>query len=53
MHLIMFDLDGTLVDSTNIDLGCYLQALVNVFWFDLFGNWWMEKNLAEIMSSLY
>jgi phosphoglycolate phosphatase-like HAD superfamily hydrolase len=35
MHLIMFDLDGTLVDSTNVDSGCYLQALVDVFGFDL------------------
>lgn len=35
MHLIMFDLDGTLVDSTAIDSGCYLQALVDVFGFDL------------------
>jgi phosphoglycolate phosphatase-like HAD superfamily hydrolase len=31
----MFDLDGTLVDSTNIDSECYLQALVDVFGFDL------------------
>jgi phosphoglycolate phosphatase-like HAD superfamily hydrolase len=31
----MFDLDGTLVDSTNVDSGCYLQALVDVFGFDL------------------
>lgn len=31
----MFDLDGTLVDSTNIDSECYLQALVDVFEFDL------------------
>jgi phosphoglycolate phosphatase-like HAD superfamily hydrolase len=35
MHLIMFDLDGTLVDSTAIDSECYLQALVDVFGFDL------------------
>jgi phosphoglycolate phosphatase-like HAD superfamily hydrolase len=35
MHLIMFDLDGTLVDSTTIDSACYLQALVDVFGFDL------------------
>jgi beta-phosphoglucomutase-like phosphatase (HAD superfamily) len=35
MHLIMFDLDGTLVDSTKVDSGCYLQALVDVFGFDL------------------
>jgi phosphoglycolate phosphatase-like HAD superfamily hydrolase len=35
MHLIMFDLDGTLVDSTNIDSDCYLQALVDVFGFNL------------------
>jgi phosphoglycolate phosphatase-like HAD superfamily hydrolase len=35
MHLIMFDLDGTLVDSNIIDSGCYLQALVDVFDFDL------------------
>jgi phosphoglycolate phosphatase-like HAD superfamily hydrolase len=31
----MFDLDGTLVDSTTIDSECYLQALVDVFRFDL------------------
>jgi phosphoglycolate phosphatase-like HAD superfamily hydrolase len=35
MHLIMFDLDGTLVDSANVDSECYLQALVDVFGFDL------------------
>lgn len=35
MHLIMFDLDGTLVDSNAIDSQCYLQALVDVFGFDL------------------
>lgn len=35
MHLIMFDLDGTLADSNNVDSGCYLQALVEVFGFDL------------------
>jgi phosphoglycolate phosphatase-like HAD superfamily hydrolase len=35
MHLIMFDLDGTLVDSNAIDSECYLQALVEVFGFDL------------------
>lgn len=31
----MFDLDGTLVDSTAVDAECYLQALVDVFGFDL------------------
>lgn len=31
----MFDLDGTLVDSNAIDSECYLQALVDVFGFDL------------------
>ena len=35
MHLIMFDLDGTLVDSNRVDSECYLQALVDVFGFDL------------------
>jgi phosphoglycolate phosphatase-like HAD superfamily hydrolase len=35
MHLVMFDLDGTLVDSNAIDSECYLQALVEVFGFDL------------------
>lgn len=35
MHLIMFDLDGTLVDSNRVDSQCYLQALVDVFGFDL------------------
>jgi phosphoglycolate phosphatase-like HAD superfamily hydrolase len=37
MQLIMFDLDGTLVDSSAIDSECYLQALVDVFCFDLDG----------------
>lgn len=31
----MFDLDGTLVDSNRVDAECYLQALVDVFGFDL------------------
>lgn len=31
----MFDLDGTLVDSNAIDSECYLQALVDIFGFDL------------------
>lgn len=31
----MFDLDGTLVDSNPVDSECYLQALVDVFGFDL------------------
>jgi phosphoglycolate phosphatase-like HAD superfamily hydrolase len=31
----MFDLDGTLVDSNAIDSQCYLQALADVFGFDL------------------
>ena len=31
----MFDLDGTLVNSNTVDSGCYLQALVDVFGFDL------------------
>lgn len=35
MHLIMFDLDGTLVDSANVDSDCYVQALSDVFGFDL------------------
>ena len=35
MHLIMFDLDGTLVNINTVDSGCYLQALVDVFGFDL------------------
>jgi phosphoglycolate phosphatase-like HAD superfamily hydrolase len=35
MHLIMFDLDGTLVDSSSVDSDCYLQALVDVFGFNL------------------
>jgi phosphoglycolate phosphatase-like HAD superfamily hydrolase len=35
MHLIMFDLDGTLVDSIAMDSECYLQALVDIFGFDL------------------
>jgi phosphoglycolate phosphatase-like HAD superfamily hydrolase len=31
----MFDLDGTLVDSDAVDSQCYLQALVDIFGFDL------------------
>jgi phosphoglycolate phosphatase-like HAD superfamily hydrolase len=31
----MFDLDGTLVDSNAIDSQCYLQALLDVFGFDI------------------
>jgi phosphoglycolate phosphatase-like HAD superfamily hydrolase len=35
VRLILFDLDGTLVNSHPIDSPCYLQALVDIFDFDL------------------
>jgi beta-phosphoglucomutase-like phosphatase (HAD superfamily) len=40
MHLVMFDIDGTLTESDEIDGACYLQALADVFQFTgVDGDW--------------
>ncbi len=40
MHLVMFDIDGTLTASDDVDGLCYLQALTDVFQFiGVDGDW--------------
>lgn len=40
MHLVMFDIDGTLTESDAMDSACYLRALADVFQFTgVDGDW--------------
>ncbi len=39
MHLIMFDIDGTLVNSNGFDEACYLKAAQIVLGIDISSNW--------------
>jgi phosphoglycolate phosphatase-like HAD superfamily hydrolase len=39
LHLIMFDIDGTLVNSSGFDEVCYLKAAQNVLDVDISSNW--------------
>ena len=39
MHLVMFDVDGTLVDSAGFDDACYVAAAREVLGFDIPDHW--------------
>ena len=39
MHLIMFDVDGTLVDSTGFDETCFLKTAEFLFGFQISSDW--------------
>jgi phosphoglycolate phosphatase-like HAD superfamily hydrolase len=40
MHLVMFDIDGTLTDTVGVDEECYVRALLDVFDFaDIDTDW--------------
>lgn len=39
MHLCMFDVDGTLVDSSKFDEECFLKAAEIVFDTEISSNW--------------
>ena len=39
MHLIMFDVDGTLVDSTSFDEDCFLKAAEILFGTEISSDW--------------
>lgn len=42
MHLIVFDIDGTLVDSVQADDACFIQAFQSLFGIDLTGADWNQ-----------
>ena len=39
MHLIMFDLDGTLLKSNNLDINCFCSAFRNVMGIEIESDW--------------
>ena len=55
MNLIVFDIDGTLTDSTTVDGNCFVQAVSEVFGFeDIDQNWANYRHVTDsgILSQL-
>ena len=42
MNLVMFDIDGTLTDTNEVDKQCYVQALSEVFHVDATDTDWTQ-----------
>lgn len=47
MHLIMFDIDGTLVESNNFDSECYVNAIEKVLKIKIDSNWSKYKHTTD------
>ena len=48
MNLVMFDIDGTLTDTNEVDKQCYVQALSEVFHVDATDTDWTEyENVTD------
>jgi phosphoglycolate phosphatase-like HAD superfamily hydrolase len=48
MNLVMFDIDGTLTDTNEVDKRCYVQALSEVFHVDATDTDWTEyENVTD------
>ena len=47
MHLIMFDIDGTLVESTAFDAECYKNAVEQVLKINMSEDWSAYKNVTD------
>jgi phosphoglycolate phosphatase-like HAD superfamily hydrolase len=48
MRLILFDIDGTLTDTMDVDTRCFLQAFVDVCGFsDVNSDWSLYKNTTD------
>ena len=48
MHLVMFDVDGTLVDSTRFDEECFLKAAEVLFGIEISPDWDSYKYATDI-----
>ncbi len=48
MHLVMFDVDGTLVDSTGFDEACFLKAAELMFGIKILPDWDSYKYATDI-----
>ena len=49
MRLVIFDIDGTLTDTSKIDGECFLRACVEVFGFaGLDGDWSHYENVTDV-----
>ena len=47
MNLIMFDIDGTLVESVGFDADCYAQAVQEEIDFDFDGDWGKFEHVTD------
>ena len=48
MTALIFDIDGTLTDTVEVDNKCFIQAFMNVFEIDIFQHNWSElKNVTD------
>lgn len=47
MHLVMFDIDGTLVESTEFDDACFKQAVDEVLKIDCGNDWSQYTNVTD------
>lgn len=47
MHLLMFDIDGTLIESTDFDGQCYLQAVREVLGKSIHANWSTYRHVTD------
>ena len=48
MHLIMFDIDGTLVNSYKFDEACYIKASKIVLGVEISSNWKAYNNATDV-----
>ena len=47
MHLIMFDIDGTLIESCDFDADCFSEAIKNVTGHELNTDWASYNNITD------
>ena len=47
MNHVMFDIDGTLLQSYEFDEQCYLAAIKEVTGIDLLGNWESYPHITD------
>lgn len=47
MHLVMFDVDGTLLESSDFDADCYVAAVKEVLGLTVSGNWSNYQHVSD------
>ena len=54
-HLVLFDIDGTLIDSNRLDDACFVAALREVFSIDDFDTDWAgtDCQVADLQQNTH